>query len=235
MEESTMPRQKDLKRHVRARMQKTGEAYTTARAQLLRKTGRPDKPAAPPLPPDHVERAAMSDEAIRANTGRTWREWVATLDAIDATKLPHGRIAAHVHELGVPGWWSQAVAVGYERIRGLRAIGQRRDGSYEATKSRTFGVAADRLFDAFASARTRNRWLPRADLEVSKATPGKTVRMRWQDGTPVEAYFTAKGAKKTQVAIAHRKLASKAVAEERKAYWTERLAALSVLLGEQAT
>src|SRR5678815_2957649 len=28
MEESTMPRQKDLKRHVRARMQKTGESYT---------------------------------------------------------------------------------------------------------------------------------------------------------------------------------------------------------------
>jgi hypothetical protein len=32
-----MPTQKDFKRLVRARMAKTGEAYTAARAQLLRK------------------------------------------------------------------------------------------------------------------------------------------------------------------------------------------------------
>jgi hypothetical protein len=32
----TMPRQKDLKRLVRARMKKTGEAYTTARSQILK-------------------------------------------------------------------------------------------------------------------------------------------------------------------------------------------------------
>ena len=31
-----MPRQKDLKRLVRTRMRKTGEAYTAARAQILR-------------------------------------------------------------------------------------------------------------------------------------------------------------------------------------------------------
>jgi hypothetical protein len=231
MEESTMPRQKDLKRHVRARMQKTGESYTAARAHLVRKP----HPDAPPLPPHYVARAGMSNDAIRSNTGRTWSEWVATLDAIDATRLPHGRIAAHVRELGEPDWWTQAVAVGYERIRGLRAIGQRRDGTYEATKSRTFAAPAERVFDAFASARTRTRWLPAAGLTVSKATPGKTVRMRWEDGTPVEVYFTSKGATKTQVAIANRKLASKAVADERKAYWSERLDALSALLGERAT
>ena len=32
-----MPRNKDLKRLVRARMKKTGEAYTSARAQILKK------------------------------------------------------------------------------------------------------------------------------------------------------------------------------------------------------
>jgi hypothetical protein len=74
MEESTMPRQKDLKRHVRARMQKTGESYTAARAHLVRKP----HPDAPPLPPHYVARAGMSNDAIRSNTGRTWSEWVAT-------------------------------------------------------------------------------------------------------------------------------------------------------------
>ena len=36
-----MPRQKDLKRVVRARMQKTGESYTAARLQLVRKKEEP--------------------------------------------------------------------------------------------------------------------------------------------------------------------------------------------------
>jgi len=40
----TMPTNKDFKRLVRARMQKTGEAYTAARAQLL---SRPPAPTAP--------------------------------------------------------------------------------------------------------------------------------------------------------------------------------------------
>lgn len=33
-----MPKDKDLKRLIRARMRKTGEPYTTARSQLLKKT-----------------------------------------------------------------------------------------------------------------------------------------------------------------------------------------------------
>jgi hypothetical protein len=33
-----MPRDKDLKRLVRTRMQKTGESYTTARARIVSKT-----------------------------------------------------------------------------------------------------------------------------------------------------------------------------------------------------
>ncbi len=40
-----MPRNKDLKRLVRARMKKTGEAYTAARAQITRKS--PAKVVAP--------------------------------------------------------------------------------------------------------------------------------------------------------------------------------------------
>ena len=36
-----MPRNKDLKRLVRARMKKTGEAYTTARTQTIKKHDKP--------------------------------------------------------------------------------------------------------------------------------------------------------------------------------------------------
>ena len=45
----------------------------------------------------------------------------------------------------VGGWWRQSVAVGYERIRGLRAVGQGRDGCYTAGKSRTLPVSHEQV------------------------------------------------------------------------------------------
>ncbi len=73
-----MTSQKDLKRLVRSRMQKTGESYTTARLQLLRKRATSSKTAPEravrPQPLD-VSKAGMSDEAVRAKTGKTWAEY----------------------------------------------------------------------------------------------------------------------------------------------------------------
>ena len=69
----------------------------------------------------------------------------------------------------IPGWWAQTVTVGYERIKGLRAVNQRRDGTFEANKSRTFAVPVSRLFDAFHDPRVRARWLPDVKLTVRTA------------------------------------------------------------------
>ena len=55
-----MPRDKDLKRLVRARMKKTGEAYTAARAQVLRKSPKPATPS-----PEYAKLAGMADDARR--------------------------------------------------------------------------------------------------------------------------------------------------------------------------
>ncbi len=241
-----MPRQKDLKRLARSRMAKTGESYTTARARLLEKKKKARKAASPAKSPAAgssgkpaaadlarlAEQAGMSDDAVRAKTGRTWAEWVETLDAVDAASKPHKEIAEHVHaEHGVPGWWAQTVTVGYERIKGLREIGQRRSGAYEANKSKTLSVPLAALYRAFSDKRIRNRRLPGAELTVRTATPEKSMRITWEeDGTSVEVYFYAKGKEKSQVALQHRKLPSKAAAEKRKKFWAERLTALAELL-----
>jgi hypothetical protein len=149
-----MPSDKDFKRLVRARMKKTGESYTAARAHFAsppgsRRVDPPAKPAAP-APIDFAKLAGMSDEAIKANTGCPWARWVAALDHHKAYTWTHREIADFVHtKYKVPDWWTQTVTVGYERIKGLRAIGQRRDGSYEATKSKTFAAPVSRLYRAF--------------------------------------------------------------------------------------
>lgn len=236
--------QKDLKRRVRARMLKTGESYTTARSKLLdhfhKATDNAPKAATPQgEEPDNAQLgrvadfaklAGMSDTAVHAKTGRTWAAWTDVLDREGAAQMAHRDIAKLVTKrFGIPGWWAQTITVGYERIRGLREIGQRREGSYEANKSRTFPVDVATLFAAFTHAPLRRRWLAGAKPAIRKATDGKTVRMVWEDGTRVEVYFVSKGAK-TQVAIQHRKLAARSDIEVRKAYWQERLDDLAALL-----
>lgn len=232
-----MPTDKDWKRRVRARMQKTGESYTTARAALLKKTppkGRAAKKATGSgrtgRADDYAKLAGVADATIEAKTGRTWEGWVRALDREKAHEWPHRDIARHVHETsGISGWWSQTVTVGYERIKGLRAVGQRRGGSFEAGKSRTFAVPVARLFAAWHDPAQRRRWL---DVEpvVRTAQEDRSLRMTWPDGTSVLVWFVAKGGAKAVVAITHEKLPGRAAVERAKAWWARRLDRLAAHL-----
>jgi len=232
-----MPTNKDFKRLVRARMEKTGEAYTAARAHLLK---RPTQAAAPPAPPaapparepiDFATLAGLSDAAVQKRTGCAWDKWVFVLDRAGAAEWSHRAIAEHVRRsYKIPDWWAQTVTVGYERIKGLRAIGQRRSGGYDATKSKTIAAPAAAVFKAFADARVRRTWLPGVKVKVRTATPGKSIRMTWDDGTSVEVWLTSKGAGKTSAQVQHRQLTGKDDADARKRFWDERLSALRAQL-----
>lgn len=220
--------QKDLKRLIRHRMDKTGESYTTARMHLLGKK---------PIPKNYLELTGMSDEAVAAKTELTWPQWVAALDRVGAAGMPHKEIAAHVDgNWPIGGWWAQSVTVGYERIRGLREVGQRRPGkgkgagTYEASKSKTFPVPIGKLYKAFSTKRLRDRWLPDVALTIRKANVDKSMRISWPDGTSLHVYFWDKGAAKSQISIQHVELKRKGDIDKSKAYWSERLAALGELL-----
>jgi uncharacterized protein YndB with AHSA1/START domain len=215
-----MPKAKDLKRLIRARMQKTGESYTAARLQLLKKDDSTR---------DLARLAGMSDASVSRRTGRTWAEWVRVLDAVHSAKKSHREIAAYVSSLGTPSWWTQMVTVGYERIRGLRERGQQRGGGYQFTRSRTFAVPVARLFDAFTSRRLCGRWLPKG-VTLRSMTANKRVRLGWTDGTQAVVGFTAKGAAKSIAAVQHDKLPDRAQADAMKKAWGERFDKLSDLL-----
>jgi uncharacterized protein YndB with AHSA1/START domain len=219
-----MTTQKDLKRLVRGRMKKTGESYTAARTRLLEKPSKREM--------RYAELAGTSDATIEAKTGRSWANWIQLLDQANAHEWRHREIATFVYDSGgVSGWWSQTVAVGYERIKGKRVIGQRYDGAFEASKSRTFPVPVARLYRQFSDKRARAKWLPGVDLTVRTAQKDRSMRITWPDATSVQLFFEAKGKAKTTVHVAHGKLADKSAVERSKAFWTERFAALAALLG----
>jgi hypothetical protein len=222
-----MPTNKDFKRLVRGRMQKTGESYTAARAHL-----RKQKPtASPPAAAEYARLAGKSDAILKEKTGCTWERWVKALDRVKAYTWPHREIAKYVMEkYKTPGWWAQTVTVGYERIKGLRAVGQRRDGWFEANKSKTFAVPLAQVYGAFHDALTRAHWLPGVDLTLRTSTREKSMRITWPDKTSVVVGFQRKGPAKSLVAIQHEKLPDRATAMRMKQYWAERLGALEDVL-----
>ena len=170
-----------------------------------------------------AKHAGVSDDAVKRATGRDWAEWIAALDRENASTRSHRDITLLLHdELGVQsGWWSQMIGVGYEQAKGLRDVHQKPDG-YVAGASRTFPVPADVVYAAWTDAGRRRRWL-HEPIDIGKATPAKSVRIAWPDGSRVDVYLTSKEASKTQVAIQHSKLADENAVAMRKAFWREAL------------
>jgi hypothetical protein len=220
-------------------MKKTGESYTSARAHITRKsatrkrTAAPAAPSAARNPKDYGKLAGMSDAVIKEKTGCGWAKWVKSLDYHGAEKMSHREIAELVSKkYKVPSWWTQTVTVGYERIKGLRARGQRRDGTYEATKSRTFNVPVATLFDAWSNAGTRKKWLDDTSIKVRTSTAPKSMRLGMGDGAIVAVGFYPKGKDKSSVAVQHAKLPDRETANTIKQYWTERFESLADVLGK---
>ena len=91
-------------------------------------------------------------------------------------------------------------------------------------------MPVSRLYRAFSVKRTRGRWLQDVEPTIRTSTVNRSMRMTWPDGTSVHIYFTAKGARKSQVAVQHVGLARKADAIRSKELWTGRLAALGETL-----
>ncbi len=217
-----MTRQRSFKRLVRARMEKTGESYSAARAMLLR-AEEPKATEEPALP--------MSDEAIRRRTGRGWEEWFDLLDEWGAAERPHPEIARWLsEERGVDGWDAQSVTVGYERASGRRAVGEHAEG-FAITASKTMAVPVDRLYEAFVDESLRERWLPGGALRERTSSRPKSARFDWGDGsTRVLVGFTSKGDARSTLALAHERLPDAEEAERMKAFWRDRVAGLKELL-----
>ena len=217
-----MTEHKSFKRIVRARMEKTGENYTAARASLLG-ANEPNGGGAPAM--------TVSEDVIRRRTGRGWEEWFGLLDEWGAADRGHGEIARYVaDELGADGWSAQSVTVSYERARGMRAVGEHADG-FSVTASKTVAVPVERLFDKFVDEAQRASWLPDAELRERTSTKPKSARFDWGDGaTRVIVGFEPKGDGKSLVALAHERLPDADEAERMKAYWRERVAALKEVL-----
>jgi hypothetical protein len=223
-------------------MTKTGEAYTAARQQLLRKAdahaapvvveaAEAAEPAVEAVEPLEPAEYPTSEEAVRNATGRSYPSWFALLDEWGATARRHSEIAAWLaDEHGVPPWWRQSVTVAYERARGMRAVHQMTDG-FSVGVTRTMATEPEVALAAFTDPAVRRRWLGDVALSQRRTTAAGNARFDWPDPpSRLVVYAGSKGAGRTLVSVSHERLADADAGAREKAAWKERLGALKALL-----
>jgi hypothetical protein len=111
------------------------------------------------------------------------------------------------------------VTVGFERARGLRAINQTMDG-FTVSVSKTIDRPVEALYRAIVDDAERDRWLPPGTLRVRTATPHRTARFDFGDGTSrVAVGFTAKGPDRAMMALQHDHLAGPGDVERMRTFW----------------
>ncbi|AEG42888.1 DUF4287 domain-containing protein [Isoptericola variabilis] len=201
---------------------------------------------------------AVGDDRVETATGRGRDAWFGLLDEASATHWSHKDIAAWLTgEHGVDGWWAQSITVAYEQERGMRQPGQRSDGSFEVSPSKTLACSLETAFALVSEADCRDRWLDGAlrtvgagdSSEVLGATPTSSVRLAWPAGAlgapedkpgrvvvglyqPTDVVGNPRG--KVRVAVQHGGLATPELAEKLKTFWKARLDDLARLADEEA-
>ncbi|MDR6908040.1 hypothetical protein J2X63_003748 [Agromyces sp. 3263] len=94
----------------------------------------------------------VGDDAVRRATGRDRDEWFALLDGAGAVAWAHPAIAGWLTaEQQVDPWWAQSLTVAYEQARGIRRPGQRQDGTFEASVTRTVDLGTEAALRALAA------------------------------------------------------------------------------------
>jgi len=192
----------------------------------------PNKSKSPP-PDQRAGNAKIGDEAVRAKTGKNWQGWFSILDKAAAKKMNHTEIATYLYEKHkLNGWWAQMVAVTYEQAKGLRQKYEK-PGGYEISVSKVIPVTLSKLYKSFEDEKIRKQWLNEKGVEISTATPNKSIRAAWNDKkTRLDVNFYDKGDCKAQIVVQHTKLANMTEAEKMKKYWKGKLEKLNGVLGK---
>ncbi len=176
---------------------------------------------------------AMSDEGVKAKTGHDWSYWFAKLDKAGAAKLDHRSIATLLNgKMQVGPWWSQMIAVSYERARGIRAMNQKCDGEFSVSVTKVMPVSLSKLFSVATS--EREKWFPRGAFEETSRTRDKYWRGKWKATGRLEVGFYAKGTGKAQIALQSNKLPGADAVEKERAAWKKAMGTLEKLVASAA-
>lgn len=216
-----MTRQESFKRRIRAHMEKTGEKYTSTRAALIAKSS---SAAAGHRP--WVSQPEFDDDKIREATGRSWNQWCDLIEVELGEHPEHAAMVSLAQTNGTDGWWAQTVAVGYERITGLRLPNQRMDGTFTASKSRSLDLDVPGFRELLLDADARADLFPGLDTELRSKPESKALRIAIDEGSVLFSFDPAPNGR-TRLTVTHERLSTPADVQFWKKYWEEWLRAIA--------
>ena len=173
-----------------------------------------------------VAEPELSDDAVRAGTGRGWDEWRELLDAWSSNDADHTAIATYVREHHrVDGWWAQTVTVGYERITGRRLPYQQPDGTFTINRSRTLHTDPEALRSMLLDPGGRTQLFPGMDTELRSRSTSKNVRVTVGPGM-AEISLAPRDDGRVKVTVQHHRLPTHDEVEPWRAFWAAWLEAV---------
>jgi hypothetical protein len=173
-------------------------------------------------------------EKLLEATGMAWPDWINWLDAKKAFDLPHPEIARLITGAGkADGWRAQTITVAYEQHIGRRLPGQRADGRFNASVSRTLTGAAEELFQAWCVLMepvTDLAGLTRKGVPATSRTRmGLNWRCKTEDGSYFVITFSETAPGKTKASAGHEGLLEAANVGPAKEFWGRKLIELKAL------
>lgn len=167
---------------------------------------------------------SISEQAVQKATGRSWEEWFALLNNIQGGQLTHREIAQKLSsEHHVEGWWAQNITVEFERSIGRREHGQRCDGDFEVSVSKTLAGTMDSALMTWQqlveNAVGFNDVAFSNEPNTSRTDKWRYWRVNLADGTRVNILFSQKDPGKAQLTVQHTKLQNRDDADRWKLYW----------------
>lgn len=171
---------------------------------------------------------AIETKLFKEKTGKTWEEWITYLDGVNAKDLNHMEIAEKVYETGCPGWWGQSVTVAYEQHIGRREPGQRDDGSFEVSVSKTLpGTMADAMqwwVSMVGDNKTFNGVQLLSDPRGTVTPVANNWRADLSDGSKLLVSTSDKDTDKALFTITVQKIPTAEAAEKWRNFWKQFIA-----------
>lgn len=169
----------------------------------------------------------VDDGAVHAATGRDWDAWRALIDAWPGHDGGHQVVAEYLaREHDLPGWWAQQVTIGWERITGRRQAGQRADGTFTTSRSRTLAIDAEVLRERLLDERERAASFGDVRTGLRSRMTSKSIRLEMPEGVAVLA-LAAKPDGRCTVSVEHAGLEDTGSLQRWAAFWGAWLERLS--------
>lgn len=151
----------------------------------------------------------MGADAMRAATGRDHEAWRALLTEAGALTWDHASTARWlIDEQGVDPWWAQGITVDFEQACKGRLPGQRADGTFSASITRTIPGSRLATLEAVAAVVTAAHGAPHGQ---NLAATMPVIRWRLPDGTRLAVAAQLENATGTPINLTLERLGSHAL------------------------